>query len=82
LFFAGDRLTPRALPAPGVGVGPLAANRQPATMPHTAIAPDFDQALDVHGNLATEIATDSIDIRKADLDPFAGRQINACDTCH
>src|SRR5215203_3682328 len=55
LLLAGDRLG-LALAGAGVGVGALAAHRQTATMPQPAVAGHVHQPLDVHRDLAPEIA--------------------------
>src|SRR5262249_46170663 len=44
----------------GVGVRALTAHRQPAPMPQPAIAGEVHQTLDVHGDLAPEVALDSV----------------------
>src|SRR5713101_810717 len=48
----------RSLLGPRIGVRALAAHRQPASMPDSAIAPDIHQALDVHRDLGPERALD------------------------
>src|SRR6266550_1785729 len=57
LLLAGDRLL-RALAGPGVRVGPLAADRERPAMPDALVAADLDLALDVLGNLPTEVTFD------------------------
>ena len=42
----------RALAGARVGVRPLAANRQTAAVPQSAITAEIDQAFDVHGHFA------------------------------
>src|SRR5439155_1631127 len=59
LLLAGDRLL-RALAGPGVRVGPLAADRERPAVPDALVATDLDLALDVLGNLATEVPLTSI----------------------
>ena len=39
-------------------MGPLAAHRQPAAMPETAITAEIHQPLDVHRHLAAQIAAE------------------------
>src|ERR1700731_837788 len=58
-LLAGDRLG-RALARAGVGMGALAAHRQPAAMAQAAIAAEVHQTLDVHADFATKIALDQI----------------------
>ena len=55
LFLARDG-TLRALAGTRVVLGVLSADRQAATMTDAAVAADFHQTLDVHGNLAAEVA--------------------------
>ena len=45
----------RALSGAGVGVGPLASNRQSTPMPNPAVAPKIHQSLDVHRHLTTQV---------------------------
>src|SRR6516165_11054790 len=59
LLLAGDRLG-RTLARARVGVGALTAHRQPAPMAQAAIAAEIHQALDVHADLATQIAFDHV----------------------
>src|SRR5687767_2215562 len=40
----------------GIGLGPLAAQRQAAAVTHATITTQVHQALDAHGNFATQIA--------------------------
>ena len=35
---------------PGIGVGPLAPNRQAPAMPQAPVGPDINEPLDVHGD--------------------------------
>src|SRR3972149_7724206 len=49
----------RALAGPGVGMGPLAADRKPAGMPKPPIAADIHQPLDVHRDLLAQISLDA-----------------------
>src|SRR5206468_9638317 len=44
----------------GVRLGALAAHRQVAPVAQSAVRPDLDQALDVHGQLAAEVALDLV----------------------
>src|SRR6266446_9575381 len=55
----GDGALARAFARPRVGPRPLAAHRQRAPVPHPAVAADFHQPLDVHGDLLAEIAFDA-----------------------
>ncbi len=54
-----DRLA-RAFAGAGVGLGALAAHRQAAQVADAAIALDALQALEVHADLAAQIAFDDI----------------------
>src|SRR5204862_154887 len=54
-----DRALARTLARPRIGLGPLAAHRQPAPVPEAAEAADFHQPLDVHGDLLPEISFDT-----------------------
>src|SRR5262249_59526018 len=60
---------PRSLARPGVGVRALAAHRQVPAMAQAAVATEIDQALDVRGRVAAEIALDLV--RGVDLAPDA-----------
>src|SRR5919204_3674405 len=51
-----DRRLARPLAGSGVGARALAAHGQPLAMAHTAIAAEVHQALDRHGDLATQVA--------------------------
>src|ERR1700704_405979 len=42
-----------------MGAGPLTVHGQAAAMPHPAIAADFHQPLDVHGDLFSQISFDA-----------------------
>src|SRR5215212_4433262 len=59
LLLAGDRHG-LALARARVGVGALAAHRQAAAVPQAAVAGHVHQALDVHGDLAAEVALDPV----------------------
>src|SRR5690349_16757439 len=59
LLLAGDRLR-RPLAGAGVGMGPLAADRQTAAMAQPAIAAEIHQPLDVERDLAAQIALDHV----------------------
>jgi hypothetical protein len=48
----------RALPGAGVGLGPLAAHRQPAAVPQATVRAQVHQALDVQLHLAAQITLD------------------------
>src|SRR5688572_16517801 len=52
----GNRALARTLARARVGLGALPAQRQVAAMAPAAVAADFNQPLDVHGDLLTEIA--------------------------
>src|SRR6478752_3043020 len=58
-FLLGDRALARALAGARVGAGPLAAHRQPAAVPHPAVAADLHQPLDVHRDFLAEVALDA-----------------------
>src|SRR5919198_1624249 len=66
LLLAGDRLL-RPLAGTGVGVGALAADRQPAPVPDALVGADLDLALDVLGDLAAQVALDLV----VAVDPLA-----------
>src|SRR5690606_62770 len=51
---------PGALAGTGVGVRPLSAHRQPLAVTQSAIAAEVHQPLDVHRDLAAEIALDLV----------------------
>src|ERR1700738_5003667 len=59
LLLAGDRFG-RSLARARVGMGALTAHRQSAAMTQAAIAAEIHQTLDVHADLATQIAFDQI----------------------
>src|SRR5439155_26333587 len=59
LFLPCDR-TRRPLARTRVGVGPLAAHRQPPAMPQSAIAAEIHQPLDVHRDGSPQIALDRV----------------------
>src|SRR3712207_2781142 len=59
LLLAGDRHR-LALARARVGVGALAAHRQAAAVPQAAVAGHVHQPLDVHGDLAPEVALDPV----------------------
>ena len=121
-FFPCDRAL-LALVGPRVRMRPLTSDRQAATVPKPAVAPDVHESLDVHGALSTEGTfdlvvtldlttetvhvvvievlsaairidatrvdnllgarwTDTVDVRKCDLDPLTPREIYTSDTCH
>src|SRR6185312_7330362 len=46
----------RAFAGARVGMRPLAAHRQVAAVTVTAVGPDFDQSLDVHGGVFAQVA--------------------------
>ena len=54
-----DRLL-RSAPLAGVGLGPLAADRQVASMTQTPVRADLDEALDVERHLAAQVALDLV----------------------
>src|SRR5579863_2966410 len=58
-LLAGDRLG-RSFAGPGVGVGPLPANRQATAVTQPAIAAEIHQPLDVHRHFAPQIALDDV----------------------
>src|SRR5512143_2825259 len=66
LLLAGDRLAARPLAGPRIRVRALAAHGQVAAVPHTAIAADVHQALDVHGDVAAQVPLD-LDVVSDDL---------------
>src|SRR5215212_10621393 len=59
LLLAGDRLG-LALARARVGVGALAAHRQPPAVPQPAVAGHVHQPLDIHCDFAPEIALDLV----------------------
>ena len=70
-----------ALAGAGVGFGVLSAYGQTAAMPKSAIAADFHEALDVHGNFAAEVALHlyvMVDIIAQGTDFAFGQVLNAC----
>src|SRR6267378_6023232 len=56
LLLVGNRALARALARARVGPRALAAHRQTPAVPYPPVAPDFHQALDVHGDILAEIA--------------------------
>ena len=50
----------RSAPLAGVGLGPLAADRQVAPMAQAAVRADLDEALDVQRDLAAQVALDLV----------------------
>src|SRR5690606_17849045 len=59
LLLAGDRLG-RPLAGAGIGVGPLPAGRQAATMAQPAITAEVHQPLDVQLHFAPQVALDHV----------------------
>src|SRR6266567_6647321 len=59
LLLAGDGFG-RTLARTRIGVGPLTAHRQTATMTQAAIAAEVHQTLDVDADFATQVALDEI----------------------
>src|SRR5205814_3420769 len=59
LLLAGDGFR-RTLARARIGVGPLTAHRQTATMTQAAIAAEVHQTLDVDADLTTQVALDEI----------------------
>src|SRR5215468_11036408 len=57
LLLAGDRLG-RSLAGAGIGVCALAAHREAATVAQPAIAAEIHQPLDVHRDIAPQVALD------------------------
>src|SRR5690606_30957129 len=55
LLLAGDRLG-RTLAGAGIGMGPLAPNRQATAMAQATIIAQVHEALDVHRHIAAQIA--------------------------
>src|SRR6185503_15845759 len=75
-LLAGDGLG-RTLAGAGVGVGALAANRQALAVAQAPVAAQIHQALDVHGDVAAQIALDQevmVD-QFANLDDLGFRQV-------
>src|SRR5271154_2647028 len=66
LLLAGDR-PGRTLAGARIGVGALAVDRQALAMTQAAIAAQIHQALDIHGDVAAQIALDLI----VSVDDFA-----------
>src|SRR5829696_1475530 len=58
LALAGDAEAPGALATAGVGLGPLAADREPAPVAEAAVGPDLHQPFDVLRALAPEVTLD------------------------
>src|SRR4026207_611168 len=52
----GDGAAPRSLARARVGMRPLAAHRQAAAMPHSAVRAHLDMTLDVHRDFFAQIA--------------------------
>src|SRR6476659_9651079 len=69
LLLAGNRLG-RTLAGASVGVCALAAHRQALAVTQAAIAAQVHQSLDVHGNLAPEIALHQVFVLGS-VDDFA-----------
>src|SRR5918995_2057075 len=59
LLLAGDRPC-RPLAGAGIGVGALAADRQAAAVTQTPIATEIHQPLDVHRDIAPQVALDAV----------------------
>src|SRR5690606_6766620 len=76
LLLAGDRLG-RTLAGAGIGMGPLAPNRQAAAMAQATIIAQVHEALDVHRHVAAQIAFHNIVAVDglADLDDFGVGQL-------
>src|SRR6266851_1661968 len=55
LLLVGNGSAARAFARARVGVGPLAAYRQAAAMPHAAVGAHLDVALDIHRDLLAQI---------------------------
>src|SRR6266849_5514025 len=77
LLLVGNRALARALARARVGPRALAAHRQTPAVPYPPVAPDFHQALDVHGDVLAEIAFHSslLFYDAADLPDVVLRQI-------
>ena len=60
----------RALAGAGIGMGALAADRQSTAMAQPSVAAEVHQPLDVHGDLAPQIAFDDV----VAVDHFANLQ--------
>src|SRR5262249_8468458 len=58
-LLAGDRLC-RAFACARIGMGALAAHRQPAAVPQPTVAAKVHQPLDVHCDLTSQITLDEI----------------------
>src|SRR5512139_764725 len=56
----GDGALPRPLPGARVGVGALAAGRQPLAVPQPPVAPQIHQPLDVHGDFLAKVPLDAV----------------------
>src|SRR5262249_10286052 len=57
-LLAGDRALARSLARARIRVSPLSAHRQSAAMPHSAVAIDLHQPLDVLADVLAQIALD------------------------
>src|SRR6186713_2572070 len=73
----GDRALARSLARARVRARALATCRQIPAMPRSAVAADFDQALDAHRDLLAEIAFHAADLfnHPADLADVVFRQV-------
>src|SRR5690606_19568329 len=58
-LLAGDR-SRRTLAGARVGLGALAAHRQALAVTQAAVAAEVHQALDIHGDVATQVALDDV----------------------
>src|ERR1700682_10075 len=56
LLLVGNRALARTLARARIGPRALAVHRQTPAVPYPPVAPDFHQALDVHGDVLAEIA--------------------------
>src|SRR5581483_297941 len=72
------RLLARALAGAGIGTGTLAAHRQAAAVPDAAVATEVHQPLDVHGDLAPQVALDGElrDLRANGVDLVLGEVLD------
>src|SRR5438128_871404 len=62
-LLTGDRALARSLACARVRVRPLTAHRQSTTMPHSAVAVDLHQPLDIEANVLAEVALDFESVR-------------------